>query len=306
MTIPAGSGVPQHSGIYTPEIWSGKMLVEYYTATVFGAIANTDYEGEIKKEGDTVHIRTLPEIEILDYVKGVPLNIQRPNPGKIELTIDHAKYFNIGVDDIDKFQSDLDYLNKWTTHGGKKLAIAQDRSILASVYADADPFNKGATAGKLSRNINLGSTGAPLAVTATNILDLLVDVGQVFSEQDVPEDQRKVVLPAWMTTLIKKSDLKEVSVSGDGTSMLRNGRVGMIDNMEIFQSNSLANVTDGADTVTNAMACHRDALTFAAQLTESRTFQAESTFGWFARSLVVYGFEVIKPEAMVHLYVKKG
>lgn len=306
MTIQAGAGVPQHSGIYTPEIWSGKMLVEYYTATVFGAIANTDYEGEIKKQGDTVHIRALPDIEIHDYVKGTPLQIQRPNPGKIELTIDHAQYFNIAVDDIDKFQSDLDYLNKWTAHAGKKLSISQDRRILGNVYADAHQFNKGATAGKISRNINLGAVGSPVQLTKTNVVEFLVDVGQVFAEQDVPEDQRKVVLPAWACNLIKKSELKDASLSGDGTSMLRNGRIGMVDNMEIFSSNSVSSVVDGAATVWNSIACHRDALTFAAQLTESRTFQAESTFGWFARSLVVYGFETIKPEAMAHLYIAKG
>lgn len=305
MTIAAGAGIPQHSGIYTPEIWSGKLLVEYYLSTVFGAIANTDYEGEIKKGGDTVHIRTLPDIEIHDYVKGTPLHIQHPNPGKIELTIDHAQYFNLAIDDIDKFQSDIDYVGKWTAHGGKKLAIAQDRRILSSVYGGAHAFNKGATAGKISRNINLGAAGAPVALTKANIVEFLVDVGLVFAEQDVPEDQRKVTLPAWATALIKKSELKDASLSGDGTSMLRNGRIGMIDNMEIFQSNQVAQVDDSGP-AWHAIANHRDALTFAAQLTEQRTFQAETTFGWFARSLVVYGFEVIKPEAMVDLYIKKG
>jgi len=33
------------SGTYIPEIWSGKLIVKFYQATVFGAIANTDYEG---------------------------------------------------------------------------------------------------------------------------------------------------------------------------------------------------------------------------------------------------------------------
>lgn len=306
MTISAGPGVPQHSGTYTPEVWSGKMLVEYYLSTVFGAIANTDYEGEIKKEGDKVNIRTLPDIEIHPYIKGTNLHIQRPKPAKVQLSIDHADYFNIGIDDIDKFQSDLDYVNKWVAHGGKKLAIAQDRRVLANVYADAHTDNKGATAGKISQNINLGVAGTPVQLTKTNIVEFLVDVGLVFSEQDVPEEQRKIVLPAWACALIKKSELKDASLSGDGTSMLRNGRIGMIDNMEIFSSNQVSSVADGGgSTAWNAIACHRDALTFAAQLTESRTFQAEATFGWFARSLVVYGFGVIKPEAMIHMYIKK-
>ena len=42
---PVAAGVTTHSGSYTPEIWSGKMLVKFYTATVFAAISNTEYEG---------------------------------------------------------------------------------------------------------------------------------------------------------------------------------------------------------------------------------------------------------------------
>ena len=65
MVYPVASGVPSHSGNYTPTIFSKKMLLKFYRATVFGAIANTDYEGEIKDQGDTVEIRTLPDVQIV-------------------------------------------------------------------------------------------------------------------------------------------------------------------------------------------------------------------------------------------------
>jgi len=42
---PVAAGLTTHSGTYTPEIWAGKTLVKFYTATVFAAICNTDYEG---------------------------------------------------------------------------------------------------------------------------------------------------------------------------------------------------------------------------------------------------------------------
>lgn len=43
--FPVASGVGTHSGTLTPEVWSGKTLVKFYTATIFGDISNTDYEG---------------------------------------------------------------------------------------------------------------------------------------------------------------------------------------------------------------------------------------------------------------------
>ena len=39
---------PQRGGAtrtFIPQVWSGKLTVKFYTATVFGEIANTDYEG---------------------------------------------------------------------------------------------------------------------------------------------------------------------------------------------------------------------------------------------------------------------
>lgn len=45
MAYPVAAGVTGHSGIYTPEIYSGKTLVKFYKTTVLGDISNTDYEG---------------------------------------------------------------------------------------------------------------------------------------------------------------------------------------------------------------------------------------------------------------------
>ena len=70
MSFPVASGRPNYSGNFIPEIWSGKLIQNFYDATVLSAIANTDYEGEIRRMGDTVNIRTTPEITIRSYVKG--------------------------------------------------------------------------------------------------------------------------------------------------------------------------------------------------------------------------------------------
>ena len=43
--MPLGNapGYPQHSGTVVPNvIWSGKLLVKFYQATVLAAISNTD------------------------------------------------------------------------------------------------------------------------------------------------------------------------------------------------------------------------------------------------------------------------
>ena len=62
------------SGKFIPVIWSGKLVEKFYDATVFGEIASTDYEGEIKSMGDTVEIRTTPTLTINDYKIGQNLD----------------------------------------------------------------------------------------------------------------------------------------------------------------------------------------------------------------------------------------
>jgi len=66
------------TGKFIPEIWAGKLIEKFYDATVFGEIANTDYEGEISGMGDNVVIRTTPSIVINDYKIGQTLDYEEP------------------------------------------------------------------------------------------------------------------------------------------------------------------------------------------------------------------------------------
>ena len=71
---------------YIPELWSGKLIEKFYASTVLSAISNTDYEGEIKTQGDRVKIRTKPTITISNYSADMQLNLQRPSGNTVELT----------------------------------------------------------------------------------------------------------------------------------------------------------------------------------------------------------------------------
>ena len=291
---------------FIPQVWSGKLIEKLYKSTVFGEIANTDYEGEIKSQGDTVMIRTVPSITIRDYEIGGTLQYETPTSDKVELQIDRAKYFAFKCDSIDRHQSDLKLMDDWSEDGGQQMKIAIDGTILAEVYADAAAENAGDSAGRESGAYNLGTTGSPVEITKENILDVIVDTATVLDEQNVPDTQRFIVIPAWMSGMLKKSELRDASIMGDGTSAFRNGRLGQLDRYTVYTSNNLAKTTDGSASVTNVIFGHKKALTFAAQMTEMDTLKAESFFGNLVRGLNVFGFKVIDPNAMGHLYCTKG
>ena len=52
MAFPVSPGNPAYSGNFIPEIWSGKLIENFYDATVLSAISNTAYEGEIRNMGE--------------------------------------------------------------------------------------------------------------------------------------------------------------------------------------------------------------------------------------------------------------
>ena len=314
----AGSGVDGYAANFIPEVWSGKLQVKFYKSTVLGEITNNDWEGEIKGQGDKVYIRSIPTITISNYQKGMNLTSQVPVSTPLEMSIDKGKYFQVEVDDVDAAQADVKLMDMFTNDASQQMKIAIDGDVLGNVYADAAAANKGATAGAISGDINLGATGAPRSVSKTNVLDMILDMGQVLDEQNVPEDGRWLVIPAWMAAAIKNSDLKQAYLTGDNTSPLRNGKIGMVDRFTVYVSNNLASVTDlGADGAAggtsanadkkawNIMAGTRDAISFASQITNVETLRSQSTFGNLMRGLNVYGYKVTKPEALVHGYVSK-
>lgn len=306
MAYPNVAGVPSYSGTFIPEVWSSKLIEKYYDSTVLSSISNTNYEGEIRNQGDKVIIRTTPTLEINDYSIGQTLVNQRPEAPVVELNIDKGFYWSTIIDDVVEKQQDIDQMNIWAQDAAEQLKIKLDSRVLGSIVPDVSATNKGATAGRISGNIDLGATGAPEAVTKDNILEYILKMGQVLDEQNVPETGRFLVLPFWATTRLKLSDIKDASLTNDGSSPLRNGRVGMIDRFTVYNSNLLPTYTDGSDKTTHFLAGTKDGLTFATQLTKTESLRAESTFGNIMRGLMVYGTKVIKPEALVALYAKQG
>lgn len=320
--FPGGSSNPTtaYAGTFIPEVWSGKLIEKFYDATVLGAIANTDYEGEIKSMGDTVNIRQRPDVTISTYNANEELTWERPSDPIVQLEINQGRYFNVALDDVMEVQSDIDLLSIWSEDAAEQMKINIDSYILdyltnvgatgngyddiAAVVAGKNPVpNVGDTAGRISGDIALGfntlQTNAILVDnggTNTSPVEYILRCGQCLDEQNVPETGRWMVIPAWFASLIKNSDLKDASLAGDGTSILRNGRLGMIDRFTLYVSNLLTDSeTAGAWPVLFGT---KSGLTFAAQFTKMETIRSERTFSTLVRGLQVFGQKVVKANAL--------
>jgi hypothetical protein len=309
MGVPRDSGIPEYGPggtiNYNPEVYSGKLVEKFYRTTVFGEIASTDYEGEIAGMGANVIIRTIPDVTVSDYVIGAGLTPQYPQRNSVTLSIDKAKSFNVALSTVDSRQSDLDLSDVFANDGSMQLRIAADADMLETIPADVSADNSGTTAGVDSGDIDLGSAAAPRSVSAANIVELFTDMGQVLDEQSVSDEGRWVVIPPWMTNLIKNSDLKIASLAGDGVSILRNGKVGEIDRFTLYMSRNVLRQVSPA-VCSYVVFGHSAGLTFAAQIVECQMIDNPNDFGYLIRGLMVYGYEVIEPSYVGTAIVAKA
>jgi hypothetical protein len=93
-------------------------------------ITNTNYEGAIKEAGDRVRVRTAGKISLSTYTKGMELVKQEPTPTSEDLIIDQQQYFAFGVDDIDKFQNDINAIDEYAKNTKRDMSELIDADIL--------------------------------------------------------------------------------------------------------------------------------------------------------------------------------
>jgi hypothetical protein len=264
---------------FIPEIFSKLLQAKFYKQSVLPAISNNDYEGEISGQGDKVNIRTVPAVTINDYT-GTITN-QDLTSSTIELLIDQAKYYSFKVDDILAAQADVNMLEAASSDASEGMRIAVETDVLSSVVT-------GAT-----------TVGAQATITSSNILAAILDQAKVLDELNIPEEGRFIVLSPEFVSMLKQSELRQAYLTGDGTSPLRNGKVGMVDRFNVYQSNMLYTPGSGADAgYTHVLAGHPKAISFASQFTSAETVRLETTFGDAVRGLKVFGSKVVVPDAL--------
>lgn len=266
---------------FIPQVFSKLLQAKFYSQSVLPAISNTDYEGEISGQGDKVVIRTTPAVSISDYNESTGLTYQELTTAKVELNIDKAKSYSFKVSDVLAAQSDISMLEAASKDAAEAMRIAVETDVMAGVVADAT------------------TVGAQTTITSTNILEQILLQAKSLDELNVPEEGRFIVLSPEFISLLKQSELRQAYLTGDGVSPLRNGKVGMIDRFEVYQSNMLHVPASGADTgYTHCLAGHPKAIAFASQFTNTETVRLESVFGDGVRGLKVYGAKVVVPNAL--------
>jgi N4-gp56 family major capsid protein len=271
---------------FIPDLWSAKLLVALRKSLVAGvACVNRDYEGEIKRQGDSVKITSINDVTIGTYTSHSDITVEDIDDATRSLLIDQAKYFAVELDDVEKAQH--------VKGGGSPLSQAVDNAAyqLAST-ADAFLLDLINDAAEATAN-DLGTVA--IHTTARNLYDAFVDLAVLLDVANVPEVGRfAVVSPAVHGRLLK---LDEFIAAGDsaGAQTRANGRVGEVAGLQIYKSNNLPAVTDAAATGGLAIAGYKGATTYAEQIVSVEAARMEKRCADMVKGLHVYGGKVVRP-----------
>jgi N4-gp56 family major capsid protein len=272
---------------FIPDLWTAKILVALRKKLVAGNLVNRDYEGEIKRQGDSVKITSINDVTIGSYTAHSDITWEDIDDATRSLVIDQAKYFAFELDDIERAQS---------VNGGSVMNQAIDNATY-QLRDTADAFLLSTMSAAVQGTANDLGTVA-IHTTTRNLYDSFVDLAVVLDEDNVPEEGRWAVLkPSLHGRLLK---LDEFIAAGDSASPLArlNGFIGEIAGLSLFKSNNMPTVTDAAATGGAVIAGHGIGTTFAEQIVSVEGVRRENRFADGVKGLHVYGAKNVRPTAL--------
>jgi hypothetical protein len=163
-------------------VWSSRLLEGLEKSLVFGqsGVIGTEYEGEIRNEGDRVHIHSFNDLTIGTYTRNTTtISYELLTDARQTLLIDQSKFFAFKVDDLDAAQMKPKVVDAATGRASYQLAETADR-YLAGLYSGITNFT------------------ATSQATSANIYQKLVETKVKLDELNVPQEGRFIIMPPWV------------------------------------------------------------------------------------------------------------
>jgi len=143
----------------------------------------------------------------------------------------------------------------------------------------------------------------PLTVAKATIFDYIVDLQTKLDEDEIPEDDRWVVLPPIISNLLVKSSQLQTAVDTAYEDVIKKGIVGYVAGFKVYKNNQVSgNNTNGF----KCLAGHKSFITFAMAFTESGVEPFIGGFGQNFKGLNCYGAKVVdeRRKAGAYLFAK--
>ena len=295
---------------FVPEFYSQKLLKESKEMTDFkNNMTNSDWEGEIKSAGDTVHICT-PDASNIVIGEGVVPEVNDVYPKSMTLTIDKTKSFQFKFNDIEQAQSQFNMMEGYMSIANERMMIEVNKELELEVLNNAEVPNVGTNAAGFqatSATINTFFNRLKKTLMANKALSpagFYTFKGN--KEQALQLNAVVTIGTGLFEQLVNSTQLTHPTVQGD--DILYKGVVGQIAGMQIFvdtlldgikQTECANHYADEADKKFIAIAGTKMGITFAEQYNKVEKLRDPQTFADIGRALYLYGYKITNPKSLV-------
>lgn len=278
---------------FIPNVWAAGINRELKRLCVFMEDCNTQYEGVVKKQGESVTILGVgkPTITTISKATGERKlgKAEVVEDTSVTMYINQLSYFNYAIDDIDAAQAKENVDGTLKSETSEELANVMDKHIAATC---ADQNCKRAYNAPVTVSAKEGEEGKKY------VLDVVDQAIQLLQEADVADSTPIVmtVSPAFFK-IFKKAYRFEDTNNSD---ILKNGKVGMYGKVTVKLSNNVYR-KDGVEHI--AVRTKR-AVAFANPLNHVEADRNPDWFGDIIKGYALYQAKVVRPKECVVIEAK--
>lgn len=288
------------NGYFSSDLFHKEALYYLRQVSIVDDITTSEYQGEITKQGDTVHIRKQPQVSVRPYKRGTKLKTQNLADEKTTIKIDQGNYYQFEIDHVMATQADIDYESLAGESAAYELRDAYDQAVLANIFAATAAANIEGASGS-EKTVGYGSAND------FRPLDAIARLNRVLTENNVPNSGRWLVAsPEFYEALSREAGkLVEVRVTGDSKSLLRDKGVldQSIHGFTMFETNNAVTNAAGKPVL---LAGHVSAYATAQQILLDEVIPNPDDFGKIFRGLHVYGDDVLRTKALAAMHMSIG
>ena len=269
---------------FIPSVWSEAINRGLERECVFVQDCNRQYEGDVSKMGDSVHILGVgrPTIKTLERANasGEIDAAEEVADSSVILNINQIRYFNYKVGDIDKAQA----------VGGLMDALSEETAEGISNEMDKFVANLATEATKLYTEDKV--------VTKDNVLDILDDAIEAMQDKDINISSGvTITISPRFYKLFKKAYIEKDT---DNSEFLKNGVVARYGAVTVRMSKNVAKTGD----TDNIMIRTKRAIAFVNPLTHTEAYRPEKSFADAVKGFVLFDGKIVRPDEIINVNVK--
>jgi hypothetical protein len=270
---------------FIPEVWADHIERDLDRQHVFVSGTNRQYEGDVKRRGDTVHILGIGKPTI---TRTENKSILLKDPEVVEdtsatLVVDQIAHFNYMIEDIDKAQA----------VGGIMEALSAETS--EGLSDEMDRYVSGMAGWK---GVKLDAQ-TPYKVDASNIYEKIDEAIRILWENDVkPSTRIEMIIPPIFYNFMKQAQIK---IDTDNSNVIQNGKIGKYGGVSIKMSNNvLGDNTNGH----KIMVRTERAIAFVNPMIHTEAYRPEKRFSDAVKGFILFAGKPVRPKEMVVMNVK--